>query len=237
MRPVSCQRTRVARPAIVVTSARAADLAVDAGSSPWAGCTGAERDEARKHQCDREVICAPIGCRSLPVARPVLSPTGWRRGRAGTGCRTRRAVRRCFDDLAERGLHDLRSVLAVVEVIRSARLGRCLVLQPHRPADEKLYTSTLRPAIEEEMIPVRLKDAAGSQQIYGSFFEAISYCTAIIADITELNENVMYEVGYAPRAVIFSLCCSLPTRRGSSPYRSTCARSTSMPRLCRISRS
>jgi hypothetical protein len=80
---------------------------------------------------------------------------------------------------------------------RSARLGRCLVLQPYRAADEQLYTSILRPAIENEMIAVRLKDAAGSQQIYASFFEAVSYSTAIIADISELNENVMYEVGYA----------------------------------------
>lgn len=107
------------------------------------------------------------------------------------------AVRRCFDVLSNLGLHDPRSVVAVVEVIRSARLGRCLVLQPYRAADEKLYTSILRPAIEEEMIAVRLKDAAGSQQIYASFFEAVSYSTAIIADISGLNENVMYEVGYA----------------------------------------
>lgn len=107
------------------------------------------------------------------------------------------AVRRCFDVLAGLGLDDPRSVAAVAEVIRSARLGRCLVLQPYRAADEQLYTSALRPAIEEEMIAVRLKDAAGSQQIYASFFEAVSHSTAIIADITELNENVMYEVGYA----------------------------------------
>jgi hypothetical protein len=107
------------------------------------------------------------------------------------------AVHRCFDVLAKLGLDDPRSVVAVAEVIRSARVGRCLVLQPYRIADEELYTSILRPAIEEEMIAVRLKDAAGSQQIYASFFEAVSYSTAIIADISNLNENVMYEVGYA----------------------------------------
>jgi len=107
------------------------------------------------------------------------------------------AVRECFRVLGELGMHDPRSVVAVMEVIRSARLGRCLVLQPYRAAADELYTSTLRPAIEEEMIPVRLKDTAGSQQIYASFFEAVSYSTAIIADISELNENVMYEVGYA----------------------------------------
>ena len=107
------------------------------------------------------------------------------------------AVRQCFDVLAELGLDDPRSVVAVVDVIRSTRLGRCLVLQPYRAADEQLYLSTLRPAIENEMTAMRLKDTAGSQQIYASFFEAVSYSTAIIADISELNENVMYEVGYA----------------------------------------
>ena len=124
------------------------------------------------------------------------------------------AVRRCFGVLAELGLHDPRSVVAVVEVIRSARIGRCLVLQPYRAADDELYTSTLRPAIEEEMIAVRLKDAAGSQQIYASFFDAVSHSTAIIADISELNENVMYEVGYAHgrglQPLLFTLDASRP---------------------------
>jgi len=107
------------------------------------------------------------------------------------------AVRRCFDALAKHGLDDPGSVAAVAEVIRSARVGRRLVLQPYRASDEMLYTSTLRPEIEKEMIAVRLKDVAGSQQIYASFFEAVADSTAIIADISELNENVMYEVGYA----------------------------------------
>jgi hypothetical protein len=107
------------------------------------------------------------------------------------------AVRQCFGTLAGLGLDDPRAIDAVVEVVSSARLGRCLVLQPYRAADEELYTAVLRPAIEEEMIAVRLKDAAGSQQIYTSFFDAVSHSTAIIADISGLNENVMYEVGYA----------------------------------------
>lgn len=112
------------------------------------------------------------------------------------------AVRECFDLLAGLDLKAPRSagraVDALIEVIGSARIGRCLVLQPYRAADdEELYKSTIRPAVEEEMIAVRLKDAAGSQQIYASFFEAVSRSTAIIADITGLNENVMYEVGYA----------------------------------------
>jgi hypothetical protein len=107
------------------------------------------------------------------------------------------AVANCFEMLTARGLEDPASIRSVVDVIGSARFGRCLVLQPYREDDDELYTSLIRPTIEEQMLAVRLKDAGGSEQIYSSFFDAVSYSTTIIADITDLNENVMYEVGYA----------------------------------------
>ena len=106
-------------------------------------------------------------------------------------------VKRCFELLQARGLHDPAAVRSVVDVIRSARVGRCLVLQPYRGSDDDLYTSVIRPAIEEQMQAVRLKDLAGSQQIYSTFFDAVAHSTTIIADITAISDNVMYEVGYA----------------------------------------
>lgn len=106
-------------------------------------------------------------------------------------------VKRCFELLKARGLQDPAAVRCVVDVLRSARVGRCLVLQPYREGDEELYTSKIGPAIEEQMQAVRLKDLGGSQQIYSSFFDAVAYSTTIIADITAMNDNVMYEVGYA----------------------------------------
>jgi hypothetical protein len=107
-------------------------------------------------------------------------------------------VESCFEQLEKDGLDNPDSVRSIVDVIRSARVGRCLVLQPYRDNDDEvLYRKVIRPAVEEEMLAIRLKDNSGSQQIYTSFFDAVSYSTTIIADITSLNENVMYEVGYA----------------------------------------
>ncbi len=107
------------------------------------------------------------------------------------------AVHECFRLLEARGLDDPESVRAVIDVVRSARVGRCLVLQPYDAVDDELYDGVIRPAIEEQMLAVRLKDASGSQQIYSSFFDAVSHSSTIVADITRLNDNVMYEVGYA----------------------------------------
>jgi hypothetical protein len=106
-------------------------------------------------------------------------------------------VKRCFALLRARGLQDPAAVRSVVDVIRSARVGRCLVLQPYREGDDERYTAVIKPTIEAQMQAVRLKDIGGSQQIYSSFFDAVAYSTAIIADITAMNDNVMYEVGYA----------------------------------------
>jgi hypothetical protein len=47
------------------------------------------------------------------------------------------------------------------------------------------------------MIPIRLDHVPSSEAIYTSFADAIRSASAVLADITLLNENVMYEVGYA----------------------------------------
>jgi hypothetical protein len=47
------------------------------------------------------------------------------------------------------------------------------------------------------MNPLRLDNVASSQAIYTSFADAVRSSSAIIADITVLNDNVMYEVGFA----------------------------------------
>ena len=47
------------------------------------------------------------------------------------------------------------------------------------------------------MIPVRLDRLPKSDAIYSSFADSMRSSSAVIADITLLNENVMYEVGYA----------------------------------------
>ena len=61
----------------------------------------------------------------------------------------------------------------------------------------RLYTSSIEPTIARHMVPVRLDRLPRSEAIYTSFADAIGSSLAVIADITLLNENVMYEVGYA----------------------------------------
>jgi hypothetical protein len=86
---------------------------------------------------------------------------------------------------------------AVVNLIRTAKVGRCLLLLPYDDVHNRLYTSLIEPIVARHMIPVRLDRLAKSEATYTSFADAISTSSAVIADITQLNENVMYEVGYA----------------------------------------
>ena len=86
---------------------------------------------------------------------------------------------------------------AVVDLIKTAKVGRCLVLLPYDDRHNNLYTSTIEPAVARHMIPVRLDRLPGSEAIYTSFADAMRSSMGVIADITDLNENVMYEVGFA----------------------------------------
>jgi hypothetical protein len=70
------------------------------------------------------------------------------------------------------------------------------VLLPFDVEHDALYASMIEPAVTRHMIPVRLDRLPSSDAIYTSFADAIQSCSAVIADITTLNENVMYEVGY-----------------------------------------
>jgi hypothetical protein len=86
---------------------------------------------------------------------------------------------------------------AVVRLIGTAKVGRCLVLTPYDDEHDTLYTSTIEPAIARHMIPIRLDRLPMSEAIYTSFADAVQSASAVIADITALNENVMYEIGYS----------------------------------------
>ena len=68
---------------------------------------------------------------------------------------------------------------------------------PYDRAHDRLYETTVRPAVERHMTAIRLDQNASSASIYTSFASAIEASSALIADVTMLNENVMYEVGYA----------------------------------------
>jgi hypothetical protein len=86
---------------------------------------------------------------------------------------------------------------SVSDLIRAAKIGKCLVLLPYDDVHNHLYTSIIQPAIARHMVPVRLDRLPTSEAIYQSFADNIRSSSAVIADITLLNENVMYEVGFA----------------------------------------
>jgi hypothetical protein len=86
---------------------------------------------------------------------------------------------------------------AVIELIQTAKIGRCLVLFPYDTEHMTLYESSIKPAVANHMAPLSLADIPQSAAIYTSFAEAMRASTALVADITALNENVMYEIGYA----------------------------------------
>jgi hypothetical protein len=108
------------------------------------------------------------------------------------------ALDRCLDDVSKAfdGQPEA-AAKAVVALLRTAKVGRCLVLLPYDPEPLALYESTIRPAVERHMFSDRLDRRPKSEAIYTSFADSIRSAMAVIADITLLNENVMYEVGYA----------------------------------------
>ena len=71
------------------------------------------------------------------------------------------------------------------------------MLTPYDDEHDNLYTSTIEPAVARHMILIRLDRLPKSEAIYTSFADAIQSASAVIADITTLNENVMYEIGYS----------------------------------------
>jgi hypothetical protein len=108
------------------------------------------------------------------------------------------ALDQCLNDVSKAMNSDPKmAAKAVVDLIRTAKVGRCLVLLPYDDQHNSLYTSSIEPAVARHMIPIRLDRLPRSEAIYTSFADAIQSSSAVIADITLLNENVMYEVGYA----------------------------------------
>jgi nucleoside 2-deoxyribosyltransferase len=70
------------------------------------------------------------------------------------------------------------------------------VLLPYDKVHDRLYATVIQPAIEKHMAAVRLDRLPKSDAIYSSFADAVQSCSAVVADITSINESVMYEIGY-----------------------------------------
>ena len=108
------------------------------------------------------------------------------------------ALDRCLDEISQAiDSNPEIAAGAVVDLIQTAKIGRCLVLIPYDAKHKRLYKSTIEPAVAQHMIPIRLDRLPKSEAIYTSFADAMQSSSAVIADITALNENVMYEIGYS----------------------------------------
>lgn len=108
------------------------------------------------------------------------------------------ALEKCLSQIDQTIDTDIKiAAAAVVDLLRTAKIDRCLVLMPFDDLHNQLYESQLKPAIERHMTAIRLDQIPNSAAIYTSFADAVRGCSALIADVTTLNGNVMYEVGYA----------------------------------------
>jgi hypothetical protein len=108
------------------------------------------------------------------------------------------ALDQCLEKVSRAiGSEPMKAAGAVVELIKTAKIGRCLILLPYDEIHDDIYDNEIRPAVEKHMSAVYLGKLPRSEAIYTSFAEAIRSSSAVIADITSLNGNVMYEVGYA----------------------------------------
>lgn len=77
----------------------------------------------------------------------------------------------------------------------------CFVIIPFRGFFEDLFEHTLKPALEDVGIKAIItKEMAGIKWPFEKIHEGIKSSFFCIADITGLNANVMYEVGYATAA-------------------------------------
>jgi len=108
------------------------------------------------------------------------------------------ALDKCVGEVSKAIFNDPdTAAAAVIALIETAKVGKCLVLLPYDDEHNRLYAETVEPAVARHMLPIRLDRLPKSEAIYTSFADAIQTASAVVADITWLNENVMYEVGYA----------------------------------------
>jgi hypothetical protein len=108
------------------------------------------------------------------------------------------ALRLCLAEVSKHlGSQPDRAASEVVKLIRTAKVGKCLVLFPYDDEHNRLYDAVIEPAVERHMIPLLLGRLPASNAIYTSFADAMQTAAAVIADVTVLNDNVMYEVGFA----------------------------------------
>ena len=90
---------------------------------------------------------------------------------------------------------DAEIIKLIVKILASARF-KCLVLMPYDTEHNELYENTIKRAVSTEMCPERLDREISNMTISENFDQSVRECVAIIADITQANASVIYEIGY-----------------------------------------
>jgi hypothetical protein len=100
-----------------------------------------------------------------------------------------------LDSLDEPAMKDLAKQIA--EAVARALDRWCLVLMPFGEwGAEAFFEYVVRPGIEEPFIVDRLDRSSHAGHIPQAFLEHVERADAVIADITDTNPNVMYEIGH-----------------------------------------
>lgn len=102
-----------------------------------------------------------------------------------------------LDSLDTAGMQRLAKQIA--EAVAQALDRRCLVLMPFGDwGAEAFFEYVVRPVIEKEsgFIVDRLDQSSHAGHIPQAFLEHMARADAVIADITDTNPNVMYEIGH-----------------------------------------
>lgn len=88
----------------------------------------------------------------------------------------------------------------IADFVVSRTVRRCLVLMGFSEQRQPFYQEVIEPAIRASgHEPVRLKESEISGHIASRFRDSLRHCARIIADVTDLNPNVMYELGHILR--------------------------------------
>jgi RNA polymerase sigma factor (sigma-70 family) len=74
----------------------------------------------------------------------------------------------------------------------------CFVLMPFRPQFEEIYEEIVKPEAEELGLNcVYAEEIFGARRIMDDIWDCLERARVVIAELTDRNPNVFYEVGYA----------------------------------------
>jgi hypothetical protein len=86
----------------------------------------------------------------------------------------------------------------VAGVLLGGIARRCLVLMQYGEEPDRFYREVVAPALlAEGFEPVRIDQDPDPGNILQLFLDRLDDCDAVVADVTEINPNVMYELGQA----------------------------------------